>query len=90
MSVLQKTEITEPQLLTIPEVANRLGLKPKTIRRWALFRKITYVKVGHAIRIPESEVDRIIQEGKVERLPNEPWAPSQTSPVPVQCAGSDG
>ena len=69
-------------LYTIPEAAERLRLKPGTIRQWTLWRRISYVKVGGRVRIPESEIERVIQEGKVERLTREPWA--------VQCAAQDG
>lgn len=51
------------QLLTVEEVANRLGLKVATIRRRILERKIDYVKNGRAVRIPVEVVERIITSG---------------------------
>lgn len=63
------------KLLTIPETAQRLGLKEKTVRRWVFLHKLTYVKVGSAVRIPDGEVERIIREGTVPRLPNLAWVP---------------
>jgi len=57
------------QLRTIDEVGTRFRLKPRTIRRWIFLRKIEYVKVGASVRIPESEITRIIEEGRVRRLP---------------------
>ena len=56
------------KLLTVPETATTLGVKEKTIRRWILLRKVTYVKLGSAVRIPQSEVSRLIEEGTVCRL----------------------
>jgi excisionase family DNA binding protein len=54
------------QLLRIPEAAHALGLKIGTIRAWVLRRKIGYVLVGsRAIRIPTSEVNRVIAEGTI-------------------------
>ena len=51
------------QLLSVEETAFRLGLKPTTIRRKLLERKIPAVKIGKAIRIPIEAVNRIINEG---------------------------
>jgi len=50
------------------EAAQRLRLKPKTVRRWIFLRKLSYVKVGASVRIPEAEIRRIIKEGTVPRL----------------------
>ena len=74
------------QLLEIPKAAERLGLKARTIRRWVFLRKITYVKVGGAVRIPESEVARVIKEGTVLRLARRDWLPTKDSPAPARCA----
>ena len=56
-------------LRSVGEVARQLGLKEGTIRRWILLRRIDYIKVGSAVRIHASEVERIIQEGRVRRIP---------------------
>jgi excisionase family DNA binding protein len=48
------------RLLSIAEAAERLGLRPVTIRLWASERKIARVKLGRAVRIPESEIARLI------------------------------
>ncbi len=53
------------KLLSIPQFAEALGLKPSGIRRWVLLRKISYVKVGTRVRIPASEATRILQAGFV-------------------------
>ena len=57
------------ELLTIQEAAHRLGLKPKTIRRWVCLRKIEFIKAGErAVRISSAEVSRIIEAGRTPRL----------------------
>lgn len=56
-------------LHTVPEAAERLALKERTVRRWILLRKIDYIKIGGAVRIPELEIKRIIQEGRIRRIP---------------------
>jgi excisionase family DNA binding protein len=50
-------------LLTIPEFATALRVKPSCVRRWVGERKITVVHVGRLVRIPCSEVTRIITDG---------------------------
>jgi excisionase family DNA binding protein len=56
-------------LLTLEEAARRLGLKPVTLRMWASGRKIARVKIGRAVRIPESEIAKIIERGLIPALP---------------------
>ena len=67
------------KLLAIPEAAERFGFKPKTIQRWVFLRKITYVRIGHSIRIPESEISRVIEEGTIPRLASQPWPPHEAT-----------
>jgi excisionase family DNA binding protein len=52
------------KLLTVREVADRLGLKESTIRKRILLRQIAYVKPGlRAVRIPIEELERILAAG---------------------------
>jgi excisionase family DNA binding protein len=48
------------QLLTVQETAERLGLKPATIRAWLLRRKLPRVNCGRAVRIPADAVERFV------------------------------
>jgi excisionase family DNA binding protein len=58
--------MVDGQLLQIKQAAERLGLKASTLRAWVLRRRIGYCRVGgRAVRIPASEVDRLIREGYV-------------------------
>jgi excisionase family DNA binding protein len=50
-------------LLTVPEAARELGLKPKTIRVWIGARKIGVVRLGSSVKIKTSEVERLIRAG---------------------------
>ncbi len=50
-------------LLTIPEFAKPLKVKNSCVRRWILERKISIVHVGRLVRIPKSELQRIISAG---------------------------
>jgi predicted DNA-binding transcriptional regulator AlpA len=50
-------------LLTAPEFAKRVGMSEVWVRKAMGRRALTVVKVGkRAVRIPESEVDRIIHQ----------------------------
>ena len=51
---------TSKQLLTVAQVANRLGLKESTIRRRILDRRLPYVKLGRAVRIPVEAIEALI------------------------------
>jgi excisionase family DNA binding protein len=42
------------RLLTVDEVAERLGTRPRFARRLIAERRITFVRVGRHVRIPES------------------------------------
>ena len=54
------------EMLRIPEAATRLGLKPSTLRAWVLRSKIGVCRVSaRAVRIPASEVERLISESYV-------------------------
>jgi excisionase family DNA binding protein len=55
-------------LLTVPQFADALGITVACVRRWILERKISITKVGsRLVRIPLSELDRIIEEGSRPR-----------------------
>jgi excisionase family DNA binding protein len=62
MSVIQKIQ---KGMLSVEEAAQELGLKESTIRAWILRRRITYVKLNRAVRIPRAEVERLIREGTI-------------------------
>ena len=52
------------KLLTVREVAERLALKPSTVRRMILERRIDTIRPSlRAVRIPEKSVQRILEKG---------------------------
>ncbi|MBI5197929.1 MAG: excisionase family DNA-binding protein [Nitrospirae bacterium] len=61
-------KIKSERLMTVEEAAVRLGLKEATIRRRILEKRIGYVKVGRAVRIPVEIVEEIIAAGYREPL----------------------
>ena len=50
-------------LLSIPQVAERLGITEAAVRRWVLLRKISVIKVGRLVRVPSTELDRLLADG---------------------------
>ena len=57
-----------PKLLTVKQISELLGLAQVTVRLWIAQRRLNAVKLGHrAIRVPESEVSRLIAEGALPR-----------------------
>lgn len=52
-------------MFRVNEAARKLGMKDPTIWLWMAQGKIAYCKLGRAVRIPESEIDRLIRESLV-------------------------
>ncbi len=55
-------------LLTVGEVAERLGTGDRFVRRLIAERRIRFVKLGRHVRVPESGVAEFIEAGTVEPL----------------------
>ena len=57
------------KILTVPEAADRLRLKPSTIRKWLFERRLAYVRVGRkAVRIRESDLEKLLRENYTPAL----------------------
>jgi excisionase family DNA binding protein len=66
-------------LLTIPEFASLLRIRPSCVRRWIHEERITTVRVGRLVRIPMSEVERVISLG------TRPATASRSKSFPSKC-----
>ena len=53
----QSAQAPPPALMTIPEVAVRLGVRDRYVRRLVAERRIPFYKVGYLIRFEPSEVE---------------------------------
>jgi len=60
----------QARLTSVNQFAASLGVTQACVRRWLLERRITFTKIGRLVRIPSSEVDRLIAEGL---RPAKPW-----------------
>lgn len=54
---------TVDRLVPVPDASDRLGVSPLTIYKWTAQRRIGCVRLGRAVRIRESEIKRLIEEG---------------------------
>ncbi len=48
---------------TTKVTAARLGVKESTVRAWLAAGRLGYVKLGRSVRVPESEIQRVIASG---------------------------
>lgn len=64
--------MTVDWLLTVDQVAERLGTGVRFPRRLIEERRITFVKVGRHVRIPESVVEAYVDANTVEPIPLRP------------------
>jgi excisionase family DNA binding protein len=59
----------EQQLLTLNEFAAAIGCTLACARRWARERRITTTKIGRLVRVPETEISRLIAAGLRPAVP---------------------
>lgn len=53
------------KLLTVNQAAELLGLAPVTLRSWISLRRIGVVRLGRAVRIPQAEIERLVERNTV-------------------------
>jgi len=58
-------------LLSVQEFAGALNITVSCARRWVLERKVSTVKLGRLIRVPASEVERLVTTGLRPRVPRD-------------------
>jgi excisionase family DNA binding protein len=63
-----KRKMPAAKLLKVPEAAEMLALSQKTVWQWIGERRIAVIRLGRAVRIPQSEIDRLMQEGTTPAL----------------------
>jgi excisionase family DNA binding protein len=49
--------------ISVAKAATDLGLSVHTIRAWIARRRIAHVRLGRSIRIPPSEIKRLLKSG---------------------------
>jgi excisionase family DNA binding protein len=53
------------RLLTVKQAAEELGLSARTIWAWVYARKVSVVRLGRAVRIPQAAIEELIESGSV-------------------------
>jgi excisionase family DNA binding protein len=48
---------------TVKEAAERLNLSPATIRAWMSQRRLGFVRLGRSVRVPDAEIERVLEDG---------------------------
>ena len=51
------------RLLTVGQAAERAAVSVHTIRAWVAQRKLGSVRLGRAVRVPQREVDAMVEDG---------------------------
>lgn len=57
--------VRSASLRTVEEAAEEMRLSPHTIRAWIASRRLGHVRLGRAIRVPSSEIQRLLERGTV-------------------------
>jgi excisionase family DNA binding protein len=63
---VQQDQAMAPPMLDVQQVAQRLGTKPRFVRRLIAERRIEYHKLGRHVRISEPALVAFIKAGRVE------------------------
>jgi excisionase family DNA binding protein len=58
---------TLPQLLTIDQLAEQLGITTRHVRRLIAERRVPYLKVGKLIRFDPADIAAWLDEARVRR-----------------------
>lgn len=59
-------------LLSVREFAAALNITVSCARRWILERRIAVIKLGRLVRVPRSEVQRLVSSGLRPSRPARP------------------
>ena len=55
---------THPPLIDLPQLATRLGVNQRYVRRLVAERRIPFIKLGWLLRFDPAEVERWLDEGR--------------------------
>jgi excisionase family DNA binding protein len=68
-----ETQVTTKtaQLVNVSEAAQFLAVSPSTLYGWVWQRRISYIKVGRAVRFDMADLERFVAENRIRaRLPS--------------------
>ncbi len=58
-------EVVPPRLLSVPELAEFLGVSPAWVRKQILGRAIPFTKLGRNVRFTPAQVRQILDQGAI-------------------------
>jgi excisionase family DNA binding protein len=50
---------------TVAEAAEDMNIAQVTVRAWIAQGRLGYIKLGRSVRVPASEIERLLREGYV-------------------------
>ena len=56
--------MSHPPLIDLPQLAARLGVNQRYVRRLVAERRIPFIKLGWLLRFDPAEVERWLDEGR--------------------------
>ncbi len=56
---------SKPPPVTVATAAHDLNVSVHTVRSWIAQRRLGHLKLGRAVRVPVSEIERLLQKGFV-------------------------
>jgi excisionase family DNA binding protein len=59
-------------LLTVESAAKVLGISPWTIRKYISMSKLRPVRIGRRVLLENSEIERLVEEGRAESIRRKP------------------
>lgn len=66
----QVTTTRPAQLVNVSEAAQFLAVSPSTLYGWVWQRRISFIKVGRAVRFDMADLERFVAENRIKaRLP---------------------
>ena len=64
----QEMKAMHSNLRTVAEAARDLNVSVHTIRAWIARRKLGCVRLGRAVRVPASEITRLVEKGTIPAI----------------------
>jgi excisionase family DNA binding protein len=75
--------MSEPMLLTVPQVAAQLQVTPQTVRSWIDHGTLPAVHIGRAFRIKRDDVDALLDRASADSTSlatrRDLWHPTTTT-----------
>lgn len=67
--MLGTTETRQNDLMDIQQLADRLGVGVRYVRRLVAERRVPYIKLGHLLRFDPTDINAWIERAKVDETP---------------------